>query len=120
MPAEMEPESTDKLCNKSHADLQHMIPRIHLLSSFLDCVPNFGSILCYHLISSIFSLSKKKKKKSHDKRVVTSVRRAVKTSTLWSLLPWAVCFVKHFFTQCQAGITKCDNQMQIICMHKAE
>lgn len=37
--------------------------------------------------------------------------------TLWSLLPWAVCFVKHFFSQCQAGITKCDNQMQIICMY---
>lgn len=78
--------------------------------------------LSYHLISSIFfpSLQKKKKErkeKLHDKRVVTSIRKAVKTLTLWSLLPWAVCFVKHFFSQCQAGITKCDNQMQIICMY---
>lgn len=37
--------------------------------------------------------------------------------TLWSLLPWGVCFAKHFFSRCQAGITKCDNQILIICMY---
>lgn len=49
VPAEMEPEPTDRLSNGSHGDLQHMIPRIPLLSSFLGCIPNPGSSLCYSM-----------------------------------------------------------------------
>lgn len=115
--------------------MMHVIPRICLLRSFLGCIPLPGSSFCFStdnqqslheviiLYNSFFSplLKKKPKPKKpqnpHDKRVVTSIRKAIKTLTLWSLLLWAVCFVKHFFSQCQAGITKCDNQMQIICMY---
>lgn len=112
--------------------MMHVIPKICLLRSFLGCIPIPGSSFCFSmdnqqslhgviiLYNSFFFPSPEKQKNPqnpHDKRVVTSIRKAIKTLTLWSLLLWAVCFVKHFFSQCQAGITKCDNQMQIICMY---
>lgn len=61
---------------------------------------------------------RRKKRKATWLEGYINKKKAIKTLTLWSLLPWAVCFVKHFFSQCQAGITKCDNQILIICMYR--
>lgn len=49
MHVEMKVEPTDELSKGFHGDLQHVIPKACLLSSFLGCIPNPGSSLCFSM-----------------------------------------------------------------------